>query len=1088
MATDLSRSRYQGIVIPDDRMQIWTAETTVEQVGPHAGQPVPGASNAGSLALQSLRSDVSIDPGLEIRAQRGGLPGLGAAPNAATVIWREVGDDDTAWFGYDPPMAVQPRWQPLGPSTDSGDPRACVSASSAIVASTWDTGSAFKVAVRGLAETSWDLVHTGPSGSNYEPGCALATDADGAVWLAFADHNDLTETWNITVQGVSLNGSTAFVFPDETVRRCTLPTSYNTYSTGSTKRIVRSLAMAINGDEWLLLISFYQPGSSFDYRVVQYASRDGGHNFDLVDDWPDADTSQGGYPSVTVAPDGYHVVFIQTEPTATYADIVHRRVATAYQPIRTAESHAVDTDVHWAVDKIFGGAGCGIVYDKSGVLYVFGVSDSTTQNGLMAVSTDGGINWTNPYEDTNEAWFVMPTASTYRLNALGSTVWKGEVYVITGTEDNFGVALDTLHAWKLGGYTRWCMPPAGGLDGWLVQRAAWTDTYVPIGLPTDMGWTNVSGTVTSETITGGFWTLTQAGGGAAGSRNVRRTPTLHAGTVGGLMVQLHQVDVVDASSALRIEMMVGTAGTAARHVRVVIYNDRIEVDEFTAVSTPVNLASVAHDGVLIGFRCVVVDDAIRVEFLNFAAIYTPCAFEVALNTDGLGSYTNGATRIDVIANVAAGDTMRIGPISYNALFQPEYRHQRARDQVNPTDLFGRPLSSLGTYIHNDAVVRADAGPARRGDEWTISTAYDHGVTNLLDPSPRTGWRGQAVTGTKYIALRWSEVGNDRLGSDVMALVFVGSNLARVSVALHSSSGGWGSAKVADLHMSGLHWTRAGTTIIPGMGGAALMMRQEEFVDAVFSDSEDPLTNIPRVIRRSTEGRWDLNSRPARLHLADVTGTEPTSGTEGNITPRVACLLVSLAGGSYDGVRIGLLDPDVEGTPLPPNNEWECGTLLPGWLLVHPEYPSWGRVLEHEALTDVVDRQDGSSRSRTYGRTRRTMTINWSDGVDTLGATIDSDDPGLHYLDITSGDPIALARTTAWQVDGIVATLSGAHRCVAMLEHIEPFADGESVQVLNRRHQVLYGRIVTPVSLESVQGDEGFDEVFRITRLTAREEL
>jgi hypothetical protein len=137
-----------------------------------------------------------------------------------------------------------------------------------------------------------------------------------------------------------------------------------------------------------------------------------------------------------------------------------------------------------------------------------------------------------------------------------------------------------------------------------------------------------------------------------------------------------------------------------------------------------------------------------------------------------------------------------------------------------------------------------------------------------------------------------------------------------------------------------------------------------------------------------------------------------------------------------------------------------------------------------AQVDVVTLPDGSTRSRRMGAPIRTVEINWMDGVDTRG-----DDPDYYTVGagVTSR---VLDRSTPWQIEGLVVQLDGSHRpCVYLPRFAALDGSGSgslAYGVLPRRHEHLYGRLSDSVRLESVQGTEGVDEVYRVATVTITE--
>ena len=88
----------------------------------------------------------------------------------------------------------------------------------------------------------------------------------------------------------------------------------------------------------------------------------------------------------------------------------------------------------------------------------------------------------------------------------------------------------------------------------------------------------------------------------------------------------------------------------------------------------------------------------------------------------------------------------------------------------------------------------------------------------------------------------------------------------------------------------------------------------------------------------------------------------------------------------------------------------------------------------------------------------------------------------------SAKPVGSPAETPYLMEGLVSVLNpdgGPARAVVYLPTI-PKA-GTTV-TLNRRHQMIAGRVTSPVQIESIQGDEGSDEVWRVASVTIEESV
>ena len=65
-------------------------------------------------------------------------------------------------------------------------------------------------------------------------------------------------------------------------------------------------------------------------------------------------------------------------------------------------------------------------------------------------------------------------------------------------------------------------------------------------------------------------------------------------------------------------------------------------------------------------------------------------------------------------------------------------------------------------------------------------------------------------------------------------------------------------------------------------------------------------------------------------------------------------------------------------------------------------------------------------------------------------------------------------------------IDGADTPIVYLPSVAPMVG--SLAVLNRRHQLLYGRIASDISIENVLGEEGDSELVRVATMSILEEV
>ena len=112
---------------------------------------------------------------------------------------------------------------------------------------------------------------------------------------------------------------------------------------------------------------------------------------------------------------------------------------------------------------------------------------------------------------------------------------------------------------------------------------------------------------------------------------------------------------------------------------------------------------------------------------------------------------------------------------------------------------------------------------------------------------------------------------------------------------------------------------------------------------------------------------------------------------------------------------------------------------------------------------------------------------WTDGVDMSQAL--GSEPTPHWLttSTTAGSQAAASLgDTPYSMDGLVRLTEGAKVPLVYLPRIPKGSTGNDVVTLNRRHDFIFGRLTSPIRIESVQGDESEDEVVRVAQLKIEE--
>jgi len=157
--------------------------------------------------------------------------------------------------------------------------------------------------------------------------------------------------------------------------------------------------------------------------------------------------------------------------------------------------------------------------------------------------------------------------------------------------------------------------------------------------------------------------------------------------------------------------------------------------------------------------------------------------------------------------------------------------------------------------------------------------------------------------------------------------------------------------------------------------------------------------------------------------------------------------------------------------------------------------SWGRSLTMEPNVDLRTGSSGRRTAQVMGPSRRAVEFGWSDAVDQseLGVDMTVSQPD-YVLGSSTGtpEPVAAAKDGPGLIRGIVDHLNGSAEPVVYLAYL-PRVALNSTQMVVHSDLHLYGRIVSDVSIETVQGKEwggagATGEMVRTSSIRLEEEL
>lgn len=1063
MNRDVTPSRYSALVVPFDA-EIWPDHTTITQAGPRAGIPVPVDGEGASRMALGARGTQTAD--VQVRSQRGGFATRDAEESGAAFVWRDAttsGSTTTygAWRGWDPPRNVTRFDAPIVAESAAGTIRytkkpsavVCADGSVLMAVEVRDTSQAlpYQIAIwrRSGASDAWSRV-TSPYGQTSAPTwdlcpCLVALDS-GRVVLYYVLYDSVLSAGAISAWYSDDYGTTWSFVGD---------------GLGDSNPGAAITSLTAAQKDGVILLNAFTSGTG---DIYQFASTDFGNSLMLVEQWATSALTPVLAVATTATPSGFLVVVNGGKAaTGTYAV----RLGDAFQPISTTDAVTIRAGSTFTPYV-------GVACDEAGVLYAY-----VFQTDFLDpyYSFDDGASWQG-YQGPAYTFQYTGTA-TFSLDSYCVVPVRGQVLII-GTYDVSLTTVDGLRVWTLGGYSTVTMPRYGRTFLPLALQG-WPGTWHPVNLPERIGWTRTAtppatiasiatGALVITTVAEQEWYSQTPGTTNVAGMMARFVLEVSAGAgfADGLSALVRLDDGVnrfgarlqwtttqwrlldDVSGAVigaaqnftgRVEILLGInvpAATAATAGTVRTWSRRVDVTAQSGVRE-----FVAGPSSLVLTRAAT-STGHRIQWGHRAAgTYTSTWYEVA--------WSYGATSINV--NLSQG-------------------------QTSPDDLFARPYASSGSgaYVGSGVTIEAKGGPTWLGEAWDIERRYDYGIERALSfPSPRHAWI--STTNSEIVALLWASSGANNYTSKGLVAIFLGNcNAETVAVSYRNVAGSsWVSLGTADrcLGLTGLAFDQRDASVKPTTD-AGIYLRTNEFAGSWFVDTAG---GLQRVIASHPEGRWS-SSAPLRtlLVLASSLGTS-TGRTNGKIVPKDTIILVDLSTIDTPAIRLTLAKSST-------TDAVQCGVLKVGKVVGLGTRYDWGRTIDLDlAGTEIAEARDRTTRSIVAAPPRRTVSIAWAD------TAIDQTDVDRHgdpdYL-LGAGQAVAGVQSTAYTVEGVAREIDGADTPIVYLPSVAPMVG--SLAVLNRRHQLLYGRVTSDISVENVLGEEGDNELVRVATMSIREEV
>ena len=1100
MSSEITPDKFRGLLIADERISLWESESSFSEASPTVGIPEPQQSTRATLRSSGT---ATADKAYRIRTLRGGYAGAGSS-----WCWRNESDTTSQFRGWNPPHVISGfesiRWTDgTGSFLYTKSPDAVTTESGKIVCSyfTRDTSRtpdfAVEVSIRNTDGTWTDVIvdsFSAAAPTLNENSSALVLLPSGRLLIFCWVFDTDTTKAQIRMYFSDDDGST-WSLGEPAVLRSMVDYS-TTEGSGTAGFLVGRIRAAYSAGAIMMVAQMRRADTDATCRdtFIQWASTDLGSRFYNVETWGASTDNGGNYQDLIAVDGGFCFTFM------TMSDLKpkSRIVSSAFSPLSDAPDISLPSTQEFATKSVTGkflsDGDCAAARDSTGNIYLFPRTayNAATEAIGVFMSPDGGQSWTAMGQSSiDSTWSTVwnPSDTGTHPRNYTATAQGGRIVLMHNWDAAPANEDNSLGALYLGGWSSVTFPAFRRFPT-ESARVGFEHTWLPYDRPSDVGW--IAQGAGTDTLTNGYLEVVSSGN----FRRFRRAPTGTAAE-GIILFASFEVDVDGVASSDRagIRVQCESAGNGfivdvQCGITSMVIRDEVAGADLAAISSGIDLRLGIDLLVGIGGGTCSVwwrqrdqsEDRLWNELVKGATV----------------SNNSGATGTSLIefGNRVNGN---VNTKWHTVCFTSDEWTGRGLSslQTNPDDLLGRDYSSAPSWMNDGTHIQAENGSTVRGDEWKISTRYQYEMSRALvsgrQISPRIGWRSTS-TAQQILSFQISALADTTIENGLLGIGLFGTNIGQIEVSgydLDTSS--WvslGTAEATD-GMSPLDYVREGDTVRPSnltpVSPPEPFINTSELVDGYFFLG----SGVSRKIRANSQGKWTSSeTTKAVLELEKVDGGDPTAGSSGGIVPRNWSILVDMKGARYSGIRLTIPTP-TGSIPVPPDSFWECGTLIIGSVHLHGDQYSWGRTIETIGGTELLEARDRTTRSRVSAPVHRVVSYEWSDGVDMSSASNSAGNPDPDFAtvsDHSSAEGSTVIGSTPEQMNGIVRRLNGSDSPVVYLPRVSRFSAVAPVAVLNRRSEIVLGRITSPVQVQGIQGDELENEVVRVANVTIREEI
>jgi len=1060
---NITPDNLRGMLIPYigiKKSNLWDAQSTYSQANSRSG--IPEAQNIGTgLVLGAIGSQ---NENITVETIEGGIPG------EAQFVWR---GEDSIDLGQDANHILTESgfWKYSSSATvGSYFYSDCVSDLEArlwVILEILDSAGRYTISIRRqekngtitLLNTFVSVIPVGTPSSLGLP-CITRTQ-DGALLVAFFQYTQNDEV-NIIIERSIDNGDTWKRISNRGLRTSIDTTDY----------APKKMRM-VNIDSSVVI--FIEAEASNRNALFQYISRDNGSSFYLLEKISTLTDGDFHQPAPVALPDAsIGIAYINSTGRLKFVRIPNPGIRASSNDWLAIREVEIDNSVPYGniVSSILRDGNVCSFY-KDGNIYVI-AQEYGDGRLLMFYSSDLGSSWNYASSGTDAAAIEDSSILDYgsnsdRVTNLSACIHEGRVKVI---------AHNTNSVWYLamGGYSDWNYPKRLDQPD-REEYLRWDSTYIPVMLPASSS--------QYTTLGAGGQLLDSEGLKIDTNSNTRYYRYSHSGSyfTEGQVIRLRlQVDqnTSVASNYVYFHAKQDDGATNSAELILRFSTSTIQVRDNAGIKAtisqdmraPVEIVIVwTNTNAKIYYR---VYDGAQAKKWNLESITG-----ITKTGTGLGN------------NIEWGHGAFSGVTRYISHWQEVSISSGEEAGLYDTSLRGAIYPNYGEYIYIDGglAITAKDSPARGEDTYKIDARYDYPIDNIfhqISLSPRITWRSIDDTATNRIPLLMdAKVGSaiKTMGlSDVLGLYLGNINFQNFDL-LSWNGSAWDILASIDTagDMVG-NYTLRGATIEPLGVGNDFYLHYGEVVGwrAKLSLGEDEEV-IVKIVQNS-EGLWGENTDSKRAILVYDTeltdpATIPVSGKIELLPPSICFTKARL-----DGVKLGeraLAISIPNQTTL--EGYFQIGSMLMGSVAFPAPQYQRGRSITYEPNIQTEQTLDGMFFSRKMSEGRRTISIAWTEPIDTT--RIYSREPDYWQMSSTSGAlPVANYGDAPFMMQGIVRYLQNR----LPLVYLPLIKKGTDEQLQNRLYDHLLCRTTGAISIESVLGEELEDELFRVSTMNLEE--